>query len=141
MKGESSNVLDFCLSGLQARVLLKVLHVFNIYNGAVLGFCQSSALFRALSGWNDSFWGYHGDEGDLFHAVARSGRRYAEVFEIKDVVGCCIMRGRANGVFHQEQETTIYITILSFLLFPMKKPICSFSKRKSNPSSAPFSLA
>lgn len=40
----------------------------------------------AMPGWDDMSWGYHGDDGKVYHN-SRS-RSYAERFEVGDIIGC-----------------------------------------------------
>jgi Ran-binding protein 9/10 len=44
-----------------------------------------------LPGWTSESWGYHGDDGNIFHG--ESGQaigNYGVLFSTGDVIGCCL---------------------------------------------------
>jgi hypothetical protein len=48
-------------------------------------------LYSHMPGWDSNSFGYHGDDGKIYHDDARSGiRRYGPIFGAGDVVGCGI---------------------------------------------------
>jgi hypothetical protein len=54
-----------------------------------IGFCHSSFPFDHQPGWTADSWGYHGDDGMLFHHN-RPQQAYGPTFKTGDVVGCCL---------------------------------------------------
>jgi hypothetical protein len=71
-----------------------------------VGFCTKDDKLTGMPGWDSSSWGYHGDDGGLFHGSAYSAQCYGVEFGTKDVVGCGFNAG----------ENTIFFTINGRLL-------------------------
>ncbi|KAI8922040.1 ran-binding protein 9-like protein [Powellomyces hirtus] len=59
-----------------------------------IGLCTQSVQLNRLPGWEDSSWGYHGDDGQTFCGSgpgrAGEGRPYGPVFTTGDVIGCVV---------------------------------------------------
>jgi hypothetical protein len=51
-------------------------------------FTSPTARLR-MTGWEKESYGYHGDDGHLFHAHG-TGTAYGPMFSEGDVVGCCV---------------------------------------------------
>ena len=41
-----------------------------------------------MPGWENSSWGYHGDDAQIFHSYGHGVRSYGERFGTDDIVGC-----------------------------------------------------
>ena len=54
-----------------------------------IGFQAGSVALGRLPGWEDSSWGYHGDDGHSF-CCSGTGKPYGPIFTTGDVVGCVI---------------------------------------------------
>ncbi|PKX98642.1 SPRY-domain-containing protein [Aspergillus novofumigatus IBT 16806] len=78
------------------------------HNGAIaLGVCRENSVLERMPGWEETSWGYHGDDGKKFHSASQ-GQPYAEKFGDGDRIGCRLemssgkleffKNGRALGV-------------------------------------------
>ncbi|KAJ3050020.1 hypothetical protein HK097_009001, partial [Rhizophlyctis rosea] len=54
-----------------------------------IGFCTRSVALGRLPGWEDSSWGYHGDDGHSF-SCSGTGKMYGPTYTTGDVIGCII---------------------------------------------------
>lgn len=52
-----------------------------------IGFAGPKVKFNRLPGWEAASWGYHGDDGNSFHAQ-REGKPYSQPYGSGDIVGC-----------------------------------------------------
>jgi hypothetical protein len=52
-----------------------------------------------MPGWDDQSFGYHGDDGGIFHATGHLLREFGPKFGIGDIVGCGIDHV-TNGIFY-----------------------------------------
>ena len=52
-----------------------------------IGFCDRSVMLSRPLGWEPNSFGYHGDDGHVYHSH-NVGRPYGPVFTAGDVVGC-----------------------------------------------------
>ncbi|CAI2180140.1 10456_t:CDS:2 [Funneliformis geosporum] len=58
-------------------------------NGEIgIGFCTKSASLNKMPGWEDSSWGYHGDDGKKFFNA--DGEPFGPKFMTSDTIGCCL---------------------------------------------------
>ncbi|CAI2193659.1 17454_t:CDS:2, partial [Funneliformis geosporum] len=58
-------------------------------NGRIgIGFCTKSASLNTLPGWEDSSWGYHGNDGKLY--FKKYDHPYGPKFMTGDTIGCCL---------------------------------------------------
>lgn len=53
-----------------------------------IGYCYSSFPLDKFPGWTADSWGYHGDDGMIYHGSPM--RRYGPKFDTGDVIGCCL---------------------------------------------------
>ncbi|CAG8628083.1 16210_t:CDS:2 [Funneliformis caledonium] len=82
-------------------------------NGVVgIGFCTQSANLNKLPGWEDSSWGYYGDDGKKFFNDA-IGESYGPKFMNGDSIGCCL-NFRNNPVFYTRNGVNIGIVFRGF---------------------------
>jgi hypothetical protein len=51
-----------------------------------------------MPGWDELSWGYHGDDGQKFHASG-TGKAYAELYGKGDVIGCTIDQSKGTATF------------------------------------------
>ncbi|CAI2187973.1 11717_t:CDS:2, partial [Funneliformis geosporum] len=79
----------------------------NGYVGDWNRVCTKSASLNKMPGWEDSSWGYHGDDGNIFFNASR-GKPYGKEFMTGDTIGCCLnIRNNMifytrNGVLHSD---------------------------------------
>ena len=52
-----------------------------------IGFSCTSISLHAMPGWEERSWGYHGDNGEIYHS-RRTGQAYADCFTTGDIIGC-----------------------------------------------------
>ncbi|CAI2184104.1 5394_t:CDS:2, partial [Funneliformis geosporum] len=58
-------------------------------NGVIgIGFCTKSASLNKMPGWEDSSWGYHGDDGNTY--FNSDNEPYGTGFMTGDTIGCCL---------------------------------------------------
>lgn len=55
------------------------------------------AAARMMPGWDEASWGYHSDDGGVFHASGSMLREYGPSFGAGDVVGCGVDWSKADG--------------------------------------------
>ncbi|RIB19753.1 concanavalin A-like lectin/glucanase domain-containing protein, partial [Gigaspora rosea] len=56
-------------------------------NGIIgIGFCTKDANLNLMPGWENESWGYHGDDGNLFHFGIIEP--YGPTFTTGDIIGC-----------------------------------------------------
>ena len=53
-----------------------------------IGLSEIKASLNRQPGWDETTYGYHGDDGKMFAASA-SGQAYGPTFATDDVIGCC----------------------------------------------------
>lgn len=51
-----------------------------------------------MPGWIEHSWGYHGDDGKVFHSKG-SGEAYADCFTTGDIIGCGVDFKRSAAFF------------------------------------------
>lgn len=61
--------------------------IFNVYRAIGVGFCEEHAPLDRMLGWGEESWGYHGDDGKIFHD-APYGKSYGPTYETGDTIGC-----------------------------------------------------
>ena len=61
---------------------------FRALNAGV-GVMQAHAYLHRLPGWEPGSYGYHGDDGHIYHAEGK-GKPYGDCYTTGDVVGVCV---------------------------------------------------
>ncbi|CAI2173203.1 19079_t:CDS:2, partial [Funneliformis geosporum] len=71
-----------------------------------------------MPGWEDSSWGYHGDDGNIFFNASR-GKPYGKEFMTGDTIGCCL-NIRNNMIFYTRNGVNLGIAFryLKNALYP-----------------------
>lgn len=54
-----------------------------------MGLCEKGVGTNRLPGWDQTSYGYHGDDGHFFCSSGH-GREYGPTFDIGDTIGCGI---------------------------------------------------
>ncbi|CAG8609137.1 9015_t:CDS:2, partial [Funneliformis mosseae] len=76
-------------------------------NGKIgIGFCTQTASLNKLPSWEDSSWGYHGDDGKRF--FENNGKSYEPKFMTGDTIGC-YLNFRNNTVFYTRKGVNLGI--------------------------------
>ncbi|CAI2177082.1 2127_t:CDS:2, partial [Funneliformis geosporum] len=87
-------------------------------NGEIgIGFCTKSASLNKMPGWEDSSWGYHGDDGNTY--LNNDGKSYGPKFMTGDTIGCSL-NIRNNTVFYTRNGVNLGIAFrdLKNALYP-----------------------
>ena len=64
---------------------------------SVAAFAEDGSVAYKMPGWDQNSWGYHGDDGGIFHGRGDMLRRYGPTYGPGDTVGCGLER-RAAGI-------------------------------------------
>jgi len=112
---------------------------------AIGGAMSDAALEKALPGWNENTFGYHGDDGNLFVNDGTKGKKMGPTFGKGDVVGCGIRKKLAvTMVYWTKNGKKISSKKLGFNMNPSKLfAMIGVDKRcelRVNTGSLPFRL-
>jgi hypothetical protein len=68
------------------EVLTNMLILFICSSGCIAIGLGEEDFPSSVPGWDDMSWGYHGDDGKIYHDS--HSQPYAEKFEVGDIIGC-----------------------------------------------------
>ena len=90
---------------------------FKSYSG--VGFSEIEAPLNRLPGWDETSYGYHGDDGNIF-ASSGLGQSYGPTFTTGDVIGCCFDLAEKQIFFTKNGENlgVAFKVVTSTALFP-----------------------
>ncbi|CAG8668787.1 5428_t:CDS:2, partial [Scutellospora calospora] len=82
-----------------------------------VGFGTAKTSVRQLPGWLPGSYGYHGDDGNIFHSQF-NGTPYSTTYGNGDVIGCCI-NYKTRDVFFTKNGINLGIAFKNI-------PLCKF---------------
>jgi hypothetical protein len=68
-----------------------------------------------MPGWDSFSFGYHGDDGGIFHASGGMVKHFGPSFGVGDTIGCGIDYGGGGGVHHHHNQG-IFFTLNGIFL-------------------------
>ncbi|RIB27866.1 concanavalin A-like lectin/glucanase domain-containing protein, partial [Gigaspora rosea] len=82
-----------------------------------IGFCEKAVNLNGMPGWYDGFWGYHGDDVNLF-CSGNYHHHYEQLYSTGGTIGYCL-NFTNNTVFYTKNGINLgsYYKALYYIMY------------------------